>query len=320
MNILDQLGIVDIDKIATHEAKPKGDRILLYDGDGACYNPNIVNVAKLSTAFNRFEGDILEQMYRANCTSVRVHLTPKGCAKNNRGLLRTAKPYQEQRISKPKPRLLEPLRSGAPEHFAHHPDIQVFSHYDIEADDALMIDAFTFSNTVMISADKDLNINPFTDYKVDDGVFRKLKDGDLFGYIERLVWQTAGGNRASKVSGKGSKFFWAQMLMGDTADNVQGILKLNGKSCGEAGAFAALDPIKDEAECANYVIDAYRQIDQNVIAEAEAMWLLRNRQDSGLLYMQGLDLSPLNRQFIDSWVERGYRDEDYDEELIHEPT
>lgn len=113
--------------------------------------------------------------------------------------------------------------------------------------------------------------------------------------------------------GKGTKFYWAQMLMGDAADNVQGILKLNGKLCGEAGAYLALDCIRDEHECANLVIDGYRAIGQNVIAEAEAMWLIRNREDSAYRYIAHLDLSPQNRQFVEDTNATAWRTEDESE-------
>lgn len=314
MNILEHLGVSSADYAELNTFKPSSStgRVLLYDGDGACYT-HTANVAKVATAFRRLENDILENMVKANCSSARVHLTPTGCFKNGRHLLKTAKPYQGNRVSKPKSPILDELRMLAPEYFKDHPDIQVFSHYDIEADDALMIDAFKFSNTCMISPDKDLNINPFESYCLDTGRTLLLPEGDTYGWIKRKQWLTDSGKPRAKVIGKGAKFYWAQMLMGDQADNVQGILNYKGKLCGEAGAFQLLDPIDTEAECANLVIEGYREINQNVVAEAEAMWLLRNRDDSGLKYLQSLDLTPLNKQFLDDCVGQGYKQEADDE-------
>jgi hypothetical protein len=275
-----------------------GGKTLLYDGDGACYEA-AGNAAKETTAMNRFERAIYEVMFMAGCTKARVHLTPKGCFKNGRGLLKTVKPYQENRSGRKKPVHLDYLRGEASlEHFANNPDIQVFLHYDIEADDALMIDHFTIPDTILSSPDKDLNITPFQSYCVDKGKHLLLPDGDKFGYIERVHWLTPSGKPASKVSGKGSKFFLSQMLMGDTADNVKGIIKLHGKACGEAGAFEALNPIQDSDEAVNFVIDAYKRIDQNIIPEAEAMWLLRNRQDNAFKFFTEHNLTDSNLNFL----------------------
>lgn len=314
-NILAHFGVGDLscNELDMFKVKQSG-KTLLFDGDGICYNPEIVGAAKLETVLRRFEGAVLEMMFRAGCDNARVHLTPKGCFKNGRHLLRTVKPYQEQRAGKPKPRWLEPLRSTAPTHFADHPDIDVFGHYDIEADDALMIDHYALKDTVLASADKDLKISPHLSFDIDEGTFLSLPNGDTFGWIGRKDWLTDAGKKSWKVVGKGTKFFWAQMLMGDTADNVKGIISYNAKLCGGAGALALLNPITDESEAANLVIDGYRAIDQNVIAEAEAMWLLRTRDDSSIKYMQGLDLSHANKSFLESWIERGYRDEPTEEE------
>lgn len=316
MNILEHFG-VGVDALAelnTIKSPKTSGRVLLYDGDGACYDPQIIGVAKLETAVRRFESNILEQMYRANCSSARVHLTPEGCHKNGRKLLKTVKPYQEQRANKAKPLLLEQLRSRAPELFKDHPDIKVFSHYDVEADDALMMDSYLFGNACLISADKDLTISPFEQYDVDEGVFLILPEGDNFGYIKRKEWLTPSGTPKSKVVGKGTKFFWAQMIMGDPADNVKGLIHLDRKPCGPATALVHIGCIDNEDECANYVINQYRAIDQNVVAEAEAMWLLRHRQDSGLNYLLERDLTPKNKAFVESCVERGYKHEVHEDE------
>ena len=82
----------------------------------------------------------------------------------------------------------------------------------------LMIDAFSIPNGVMISADKDLRINPFESYDVDEGKHLVLPKGDTFGWIERKFWLTPSGKSSSKMIGKGEKFFWAQKTMASTTD------------------------------------------------------------------------------------------------------
>lgn len=295
---------------------PEGadDRVLLYDGDGACYQHS-AGVARLSTAQSRLEKDILTMMFLAKCSTARVHLTPKGCLKNNRHLLLGVNGYQQNRTNSKKPALLEMLRDSAEHYFQDHPTIKVLSHYDIEADDGLMIDHYSMSNGVLISPDKDLLISPKEQYMTDSGKFIKLPDGERFGWIEDKVWNTPSGKVNSKVVGKGTKFFLAQMLYGDTADGVKGILKLNGKLCGKAGALAALEHIQCEHEAVNLVLDGYRMIDQNPLGESEALWLLRNRDDNSYKYFTENELTTENKQFLDDcYFNRKWRltQEEYD--------
>jgi hypothetical protein len=291
------------------------DRVLLYDGDAACY-VHTAGVKGIQTAQNRLEKDILTMMYLAKCSSARVHLTPKGCLKNNRHLLLGVNPYQYNRGASKKPMLLELLRDTAPQYFQDHPDIQVFGHYDIEADDALMIDTFSMSNGVLISADKDLLISPKEQYFPDTGEFIALAPDDRFGWIKRKEWMTSSGKLKAKCVGKGSKFFLAQMLMGDAADGVKGLLKLNGKLCGYAGTLAALEHIECEHDAVNTVLDGYRVLDQNPIPESEAMWLLRHRDDNSYKYFTEQELTTENQQFLDDcWFNRKWAltQEDYDD-------
>lgn len=279
--------------------------LLLLDGDGFCYTA-AANAAKEMTAFNRLKEAIYTQMFLTGCDKAYVHLTPKGCAKNNRDLLNTVKPYQMNRVGiKGKPKHLDFLRSEwvAEEINNTCPEITMFLNWDIEADDALMIDHYRNENAILVSPDKDLLISPFAQYIESDGKVITLPEGDHFGWIDRKHWVTEGGKKSSKMIGKGKKFFLAQMLMGDAADHVQGIIKLNGKSCGEAGAYEALAPITNEAEAVNFVLDGYRAIKQNPIPEAEAMFLLRHRGDSGLQYLREHELTPLNEEFLDECAE-----------------
>lgn len=289
--------------------KPTGsdDRVLLYDADGACYQHS-AGVQRLPTAQRRLEKDILTMMYLAKCSSARVHLTPKGCKKNNRHLLLGVNPYQHNRGSAKKPALLEMLRDSAEHYFQDHPDIQVFSHYDIEADDGLMTDVYSMDNGVLVSPDKDLLIAPKEQYLVDEGKFITLPKGERYGWITQKVWNTPSGKVNSKVTGKGTAFFLAQMLMGDTADGVKGILKYKGKLCGAAGALAALEHIQCEHDAINTVLDGYRTIDQNPVPEAEALWLLRRRGDNSYKYFTENELTSENRAFLDDcWFNRKWK-------------
>lgn len=284
-------------------------RTLLLDGDPLCYVA-VNNVVKLDTAIRRFEQDILEKMYLTGCDNVRVHLTPRGSKKNGRLLLNTVKPYQGNRVGVVKSPILEPLRSGAVGHLRHNNLITVLPQWEIEADDGLVIDSYSIPNSVLVSIDKDLSLTPYEDYVLSDGIFRKLPEGDTFGYIKMKYWVTAKGNPRSKVVGKGTKFFFAQLLMGDAADNIKGIITVNGKACGAATAFKYLEDFTDESECADWVIKQYRRIHQNIIPEAEALWMLRSFDDSAYKYLTSLDVTAESRSYLTDCYSQCWRNTD----------
>ena len=96
------------------------------------------------------------------------------------------------------------------------------------------------------------------------------------------------------------------MLMGDTADNVQGVARYNGKLCGAVGAFDVLKDVRCSHDAANIVLDAYREINQNAVAEGWLLWLTRWHKDNVIQYMRELNLTPANRDFIEDCVLRDW--------------
>jgi len=301
MDVLDRFGVQLSDLDSPFDGCVIG-RTLVMDGDAACYKATN-DAKKMDTAIRRFTTRIYEAMFLTKAEFARVHLTPKGCFKNGRHLLLGAKPYQANRGGKPKPPLLEPLRSTAPSLFLPHENVVVYGHMEIEADDAIMHDAYSIPNSIVWSEDKDLNIVPCPRYCIKTGRTLVLHPGDRFGWI---------GTRSTeagkiKSDGHGTKFFWLQMLMGDTADNVKGILKFDGKLCGEVAALTALKDIVCENHAANLVINAYRVINQNPLPEAEALWLQRMPGDTAAGYIWSTELTDNNRMFIQDCYNRKYR-------------
>lgn len=285
-------------------------RTLILDGDAACYRAT-ADAKKLETAQRRFTTAIYEAMFLTGAETARVHLTPKGCYKNGRHLLLGAKPYQGNRNNKAKPPLLEVLRDTAPSLFQPHEDVQVFAQRVVEADDAIMQDAYSVEKAVVWSEDKDLQIVPCRRYCMESGTVIRLDEGDRFGWIKEA--RTPSGTL--KIKGHGTKFFWTQMLMGDTADNVKGIIKYDGKLCGAAAAFRELQYITSEDHAANLVINGYRAINQNPLPEGEALWLTRCDGDSFVHYVLSLDLTDTNRDFLMDCYGRKWKltQDEYDE-------
>ena len=266
-------------------------RILLLDSDFCCYQ-SAATVKNLDTALRRFQTLVETNRFLVNAEEVRVHITPRGCVKYHRDLYPTVKVYQDNRSNKPKPPLLHPLRQAIlvadwDSHWSvHASNVQ-------EADDSLMMDACIYGDrAIMVSGDKDLNITPGPLWIADEGRIDYIPD--RFGWIK--MKQTTNGN---KVVGHGTKFFWAQMLMGDTADNVQGIIRLNGKLCGAVGAYNALEGITQESDAAEYVLRSYVEARQNPLAEAECLWLRRSLDDSAHAYLSELGLPDYLQHWLD---------------------
>lgn len=271
---------------------PVEGRILLLDADFMAYQA-AATVKNLDTAVRRFQTLVETQRFLVNAETVRVHITQSGCKKLRRYDYPTVKPYQANRDSKAKPALLTPLRGIIPtteweDHWSVH------TWLDREADDGLMMDALLYGDrAIMVSGDKDLNITPGPLWIADEGRIDYIQD--RFGWIKtkELTSQT-------KVVGHGTAFFWAQMLMGDTADNVQGIVRLNGKLCGAVGAYNALKEISSEGDAAEFILRAYIAINQNPLAEAECLWLRRSLDDTAYGYISELGLPDYLQHWLDS--------------------
>lgn len=105
-----------------------------------------------------------------------------------------------------------------------------------------------FSNTVIVSADKDLMIVP--GWHLTPGKDQELKWVDRMGWLDlRLTSKGA----VKDLKGAGLKFFYAQMIIGDNVDNYKGI-----PGRGAKYAYDLLDNCKDERELFNAVLSAYK--------------------------------------------------------------
>lgn len=272
---------------------------LSLDADGLLYVCSH-KVAKLETAVRRAKTRLFELQFLTKCPLVRAHLTARGCFKAGRHLLEPVRPYQSGRSGRPKPPMLEPLREAlaSPGVFQDHEGIEVYLHRDIEADDAIMQDAYNIPDCIVYSPDKDLRIVPCGLYDLETGRVDTIRD--RYGW---LSWDEAKG----KIIGHGTAFFWAQMLMGDSADSVVGLQRYQNAPCGPVKAFGVLAQLKTEDDAANAVLDGYRAIGQNPLPEACCLWLLRAPHDTAEGYIWSLKLSAENRQFIQDCYNRRYR-------------
>lgn len=282
---------IDVDALPAQFEGCVAGRTLILDGDGPCYAVSST-VKRLDTAIRHFQQSILKQMFLTKSEFCRIHLTARDSAKAGRYNVKAVKPYQGQRKDKRKPALLEPLREAVTHRQNWLPEYEVIIHRELEADDGMMHDAYRYKEDGLIwSDDKDLRMTPYPYWCKKKGV---VLPSQPFGWIQPAF--TPSGTM--KLVGQGPLFFWAQMLIGDTADHIQGVLRYNGKLCGPGVAYEALRDAKDINEAANIVIDAYRAIDQNPIPEGYLLWLQRWPGDRVVTYFNEVGMSDENRRFL----------------------
>lgn len=156
----------------------------------------------------------------------------------------------------------------------------------IEADDALAIDHLASGNTtVLCSRDKDLKQIPGWFYSWELGLQPSFgpcnitKEGHLHLSDDH-----------KKLSGTGLSFFYGQVLVGDTADNIPGLPK-----CGPVAAFEALSgiPPAEQLEAVQNLYERKYGIDAEaeLLEQGRLLWLTRRLDENQqpVLYEIGME-------------------------------
>lgn len=257
---------IDTSKLVGHEvgvpfpAEVRG-RVCQIDGDFLAYQVSTAPDVSLWDMYSNCESMIEKIRKRAAAETAIVYLTPRGSNKGRRYEVAMLKEYQANRVAKPKPEFLHVIREWM------HKELGATLCTDCEADDGMSMAQYTAIKqgkqnlSIIATRDKDLRMVPGLAL---DWVSHVITDTgkDPFGYIE-LVQNNSG---VKKITGRGSKFFWAQLLMGDAADNISGLPKicdpqyLKGKPvrCGAVGAFNILQDKKNDLECFTTVLSLFR--------------------------------------------------------------
>ena len=185
------------------------------NGDGDIYAYECAGNDDTTHAEVKQNLDIMVQgkMRAAGADHYMLHITGDGSDKGKRHEVAGVREYQANRKDKPKPKNLKFARAYIKSH------MNSMLHYDQEADDGLaqfqqkFIDLGQSHLCVLDSSDKDLrmvkglHLDPYTDQII-----------EVTGYDSS--WYDAD---KAKVLGWGTSFFWHQILMGDTADNIPGL-------------------------------------------------------------------------------------------------
>ena len=238
--------------------------LLVIDGDGLNYS--CAGFEDTSPAWAKEQLFTRIKNLRSACGAedVLIHLTHPSSHKRYRYAIATIKPYQGQRKSH-KPKNWPYLR-------ALMEDLEYsISWSDREADDAIAMTAYSHDGPVFIaSEDKDMRMLP--------GTHISMKDYELTN-VPKYAWDI----QDSKGKQYGLKWFYLQMLHGDSVDNIPGLERwVNPKGkpvlCGEKTAAKILEFCPDAATAHNTVVSAYQDYygdewAERWIEQAALLWL-----------------------------------------------
>jgi hypothetical protein len=319
INGIDLAGLAeDVTKDFRYPALCKGRRAH-FDADFLAYQVSYEKEDDPKTVSDMQENAkvVVEKMMQmAGAEYCMMHLTPSLSDKGGRYDYAMLKEYQGNRKDKPKPRHLTTMRDW----LAHHYNGQQYMH--CEADDGMAVAQYAaiaegqIEKSIIVTLDKDLRMVPGYHLDWRTGTIRKY---DGFGQCQMETRETATGNKVTELKGHGTKWFWAQMLTGDTADNTQGLPgvtpaiynKLLGaktdkvKPCGPVTAIAILDKLKDDAQALAVLKLLYKSYGEEVgfknwrdgspvtwaeafISEARLHWMRRfhDAPDDVIMWMQ----------------------------------
>lgn len=245
-------------------------------------------------------------MRLAGATKYVCHVTPTGSNKGGRPGQAVQQEYQGNRADRERPEFLDAIR-----HFIVQ-DMNGIAHLDQEADDGMCQANYAAQGpggswgqsnlSIIVSMDKDLRMVPGLHYDYDTN--EVVCVGDPFGSI----WIDE-SKSSKKIKGWGTKFFWAQCLMGDTADHIRGIPAVpksmlptakGGKSatvaCGPVATYDLLKDVHNDKEAFHRVRELWTGLEkavgytfrhwqtqeivtptQALLGDMQLLWLRRNK-------------------------------------------
>ncbi|HAE0645016.1 TPA_asm: exonulease [Salmonella enterica subsp. enterica serovar Enteritidis] len=219
----------------------------------------IEDTPECKQACDRVNSMLNSWVYGAECDAARIFLTKSDA--NFRLRLAFTRPYKGTRKAEKPPFFYEMRQHLISVHGAELADGE-------EADDLMSIAQWdshnrflqevgnefsigspehkVFSDTVIVSADKDLMIVPGW----------HLQPGSEMKWVEPMGWldlRRKANGQVKDLKGAGLKFFYAQMIIGDDIDNYAGI-----PGRGAKYAYNLLDSCKTEKELYMAVLGAYK--------------------------------------------------------------
>lgn len=239
-------------------------------------------------------------MKQCGATSYVAHITPSGSNKGGRADFAMTKEYQANRADKIKPEYLNVIRGWIGE------SLPSAVHLDCEADDGMTManqaayDKGESPLSVIVSKDKDLRMGIGLHWDFSDDCLVDVDDSFGSLWLDNTT-------KSTKVLGWGTHFFWAQVLMGDTADNIAGLPKVmiddKIKQCGPVTAYNLLKDCKTDLECFALVKKLYSESphkwtnwrdgtettwNQHLVGDMKLLWMRRYPDEDVIDWMKSL--------------------------------
>jgi hypothetical protein len=235
--------------------EPVQGRVAAIDADFMCYMVSAETKDELAglkprktfddMCYNARQG-LDHIMRQCGATSYVAHLTPSASNKGNRDVLALTQEYQANRKDVAKPVYLSAIRAYIGE------NLPSIVNLDQEADDSLAqanynaIERGERELSVIASRDKDLRQVPGLHWCYDEEMVIDVDDPFGSIWIDR-------SKKTAKCTGWGTSYMWAQLLMGDSADNIAGLpwMTVDGKDTkvGPIKAYNLLKDCKTDREC-----------------------------------------------------------------------
>jgi DNA polymerase-1 len=239
-------------------------RTVHIDADFLAYQVSYDDEKTVSEMQSNCDAAVEKMRLMSGSEHARLHLTPKGSDKGGRFDLALLKEYQANRKDKPKPKFLHHMREWM------HKERGAILHMTCEADDGMSIAQYgsirdgSPNLSVIATKDKDLCMVPGLQLNWDTGEMTDIETE--FGYI--MLHEMDNKAKTKKIKGRGWKYFWAQMLMGDSADNIQGLPKVcdlafcptgKYKACGPVLAYDILSGVTNNKQAFQVVRDLFKE-------------------------------------------------------------
>ena len=210
---------------------------LQLDADISCYYHAWTDIS-LGLCIEQLKKQIEMKRLLAGCEIVNIHTTHGAKAGRNRAAKVTM--YQDTR-KKTQTDPLKDQRVRDLRQFLQNYEtdtVKAYPQFEIEADDSMAIRQRECIeqgiHSIIQTKDKDLDMCYGNHLDYDETDIKQMyfvPDGYGKLFLEETkkpADNTKGFTVKKKLKGYGTSFFWAQMLMGDTADSIPGLPKLSG--------------------------------------------------------------------------------------------
>jgi hypothetical protein len=198
-------------------------RTLLVDGDGLCYYCAGNDDTDVGTARSNLISKVRRAAELVGAEHVKVLVTGAGSHKGHRYAIARGKPYQGQRAGSRRPKNWQGLRDLLDTGF---PGVEIETTYTAEADDLFGFYAYNDpDNTVILTQDKDMRMLPGTHLDWVTNRVHVVEHGLATVRQEHIMYNRRVVDSVFNDKQYGHKWFWLQMLHGDTADNIPGLPK-----------------------------------------------------------------------------------------------